>query len=478
MVDAFSRFLGGKPFRELRQLWRELLPASWLPSEREVHPDLPDGELPVIRGQIRECLEARGGEVSARLRAAKLGETYWSLTSVGRERFLRLLANDFGLDRHALDHAINVYLQAGDEERLSAECSLRNALESPRKRLLTQFNDLPAGIKFLVDLRGDLLKIDSLDGSLRGLDVDLVDLLRSWFDVGFLELQRISWDSSASLLEKLIAYEAVHEIESWDDLRNRLEVDRRCYAFFHPQMPGEPLIFVEVALVDRLAGNIQALLDEDAPVLDPQQANTAIFYSISNTQAGLRGISFGSFLIKQVVDDLSLAYPGLKRFATLSPLPGFCRWLREEQQREGGPLLQAAEVEALKEAANTLPDPPQDAPSEKLLGLLLDRPDWVFQPQLASVLQAPLMRLCARYLLEAKRGNQPLDPVARFHLGNGASVEQLNWMADTSPGGLKQSAGIMVNYRYRSDEIESNHERFRTSGLIVASPQVERLARK
>ncbi len=478
MVDAFARFLGGKPFRELRQLWRDLLPSSWLPSEREVHPDLPDGELPVVRGQIKECLEARGGEVSARLRAAKLGETYWSLSSVGRERFLKLLAGEFGLDQHALDQAINVYLQAGHEERLTAECGLRSALDSSRKRLLTQFNDLPSGIKFLVDLRNDLLTMAPLDGALRALDVDLVDLLRSWFDVGFLELRRISWDSPASLLEKLIAYEAVHEIESWDDLRNRLEMDRRCYAFFHPHMPAEPLIFVEVALVDRLAGNIQALLDEDAPVLDPQQANTAIFYSISNTQTGLRGISFGSFLIKQVVDDLTLAYPGLKRFATLSPLPGFCRWLREEQERQGESLLQPTESEALEEVAETLPDPLLDVPPEELLGRLLARPDWVFQSQLASVLQAPLMRLCARYLLEAKRGNQPLDPVARFHLGNGASVEQLNWMADTSPGGLKQSAGIMVNYRYRSDEIESNHERFRTSGSIVAAPQVDRLARK
>lgn len=498
MAENLPQWLGGKALRDLRRLWRGLAPAAWRGPEPLVHPDLPDGQLPQVRRQVTECLRAAGGEVSARTRAARLGETYLGLTPIGRERFLRLLAAEFGTDPAAVHEAINDYLGAEEEDRLAAESRLRTTLRSPRRRLLTQFNALPSGVKFLVDLRRDLLALKPWDRELRALDQDLMDILRSWFDVGFLELRRISWDSPASLLQKLIAYEAVHEIESWDDLRNRLESDRRCYAYFHPSMPEEPLIFVEVALLDRLAGNIQALLDENAPEQDPEQCTAAIFYSISNTQAGLRGISFGSFLIKRVVDDLSRQFPRLKQFATLSPIPGFRRWLREQPLLPPEGCLRAAEVRALEELQQTAAAAAGGRETEReparrlsqtleekgaahgaaVLEGVLDYPAWIYQPKVAEQLQPILMRLCARYLLSAKRGNQPLDPVARFHLGNGATVEQLNYLADTSPKGLKQSAGIMVNYCYRSDEIEKNHEAYRRTGAISASATVERLARK
>ncbi|MBU1947856.1 MAG: malonyl-CoA decarboxylase, partial [Candidatus Eisenbacteria bacterium] len=242
-----------------------------------------------MRKQMQDCLDAKGGEVSARLRAAELGRAYLHLNPTGRERFLGILAADFGVHREAVIKAAQEYQHAEGGDNFEKECRLRDALIAPRVRLLTQFNDLPEGVKFLVDLRSDLLDNLKSHPEFQPLDWDLKSLLASCVDVGFLELRRISWDSPASLLEKLIAYEAVHEIESWTDLRNRLESDRRCYAFFHPHMPGEPLIFIEVALLDQMAGSIQVLLDTEAPEFNPRGARTAIFYSINNTQKGLRG---------------------------------------------------------------------------------------------------------------------------------------------------------------------------------------------
>ncbi|MEM7173234.1 MAG: malonyl-CoA decarboxylase family protein, partial [Pseudomonadota bacterium] len=254
---------------------------------------------------MRECLDARGGEVSARMRAADLGQSYLELDREGRQIFLEVLAKSFDISPEETEQAIIRYQSAEEAfERLEAERQLRQAVEPKRVKLLTQFNALPEGVKFLVDLRSDLLSMRSKDPYLAALDDDLRSLLTSWFDVGFLDLRRITWKSPAALLEKLIAYEAVHEIQSWDDLRNRLDSDRRCYALFHPRMPDEPLTFVEVALVKGTAKVVQALLDEMAPVADPKDADTAIFYSISNTQKGLRGVSFGEHLIKGVVAKL------------------------------------------------------------------------------------------------------------------------------------------------------------------------------
>jgi len=305
-------------------------------------------------------------------------------------------------------------------------------------------------------MRQDLLRLLPAHPELQAVDADFEHLLRSWFNRGFLELQRIDWRTPAILLEKLFEYEAVHEIRGWADMRRRLEADRRCFAFFHPALPDEPLIFVEVALLTALADSIDSLLDGDSPSLDPSRATTAIFYSISNCQDGLRGISFGSFLIKQVVAELAAELPRLRTFATLSPVPGFRHWLVEAITGDGQGLI-PEEIE--------------------LLGAL-DTAGWHRQSAEAKPFEGLLVRLCARYLLEAKAGGKPVDSVARFHLGNGASIERVNWLADTSPKGLKESAGIMVNYAYRPKRIEHNHEEYVNRGRVAASAAVRALARK
>jgi len=424
-----------------------------------------------LHGLFAECLEARGGEVSARARAAALGRLYLGLNDDGKRAFLQVLANGFAADDAALDKAMTAVRSAtGDAvARQKAERRLRLALTPPRQKLLTQFTGLPQGVKFLVDMRADALRFRKDVPELAILDADLEDMFVAWFDVGFLELQRITWNSPAALLEKLIAYEAVHAIESWDDLRNRLDSDRRCYAFFHPRMPLEPLIFVEVALVKGVAGNVQALLDQTSPVLNPGEVDTAIFYSISNTQTGLRGISFGNFLIKRVVDDLSRELPHLRQFATLSPIPGFRKWL-EETVAQGAPDLVTAEArEKLREALGAR------FSKGMLPGMLKDHA-WPENTVLADALKPVLLRLCARYLLTAQDKGKPRDPVARFHLSNGASVHRLNWLGDRSKNGMKQSAGIMVNYLYRLDDIDQNHERFVRDGSVAGSGEVKRLA--
>jgi len=357
-----------------------------------------------------------------------------------------------------------------DAGRLKAERQLRRALQPPRLRLLTQFNALPEGVKFLVDLRADLLALRSDDPYLQGLDNDLRELLLSWFDTGFLDLRVIDWDSPASLLEKLVAYEAVHQITSWQDLRNRLDSDRRCYALFHPRMPEEPLAFVEVALVQGMANSIQALLDEKAPRMDPRQADAAIFYSISNTQKGLKQISFGDYLIKRVVQALSREFPRIRIFATLSPIPGFRRWLQALPE----PELAAA---FLPEDLAELPALSNDRGLKQTVDGLLGDNGWAAEPKRAASLQRPLMLLAARYLI-AKRGDgQPLDSVARFHLRNGARLERLNWLGDLSDNGMAQSCGLMVNYRYVVDEIEANHEAYMKDGHITLGQEMRGLLR-
>src|SRR5215470_15805341 len=297
-----------------------------------LRPDLPDEDIPRLKSRIDAALEGKGGETARRARAAELGQTYLSLSPAGRKRFLLTLASDYGLPREAAMAVVDRWRASKEAPR-----ALARALEAPAVRLLREFVGVPQGVKFVVDLRAELLTLGKTDAAARALSDDLRSLLGAWFDVGFLDLVRIDWRASAALLEKLVAYEAVHAIRSWRDLKNRLDADRRCFAFFHPRMPEEPLIFVEVALVQGISGNIQAVLDERAPVGDPREADTAIFYSISNCQRGLAGISFGNFLIKRVADDLAAELPHLKTFATLSPLPGFRAWLDallEEGQRE------------------------------------------------------------------------------------------------------------------------------------------------
>lgn len=455
-------------------------PASWMAfgqrsSVEDVHPDLPEKDVEKVRSHMRECLEGRGGEVSARNRAAVLGRVYYSLSSEGRGRFLRILNDDYETPREAVELAVADLAEAAEDlgKRAMAEKKLRAVLEAPRVRLLKQFNSLPEGVKFLVDMRGDLLPLVRRDRTLSRLDEDLKGLLTAWFDVGFLELHRITWRSPALVLEKLIAYEAVHTIHGWNDLKNRLDSDRRLFAFFHPRMPDEPLIFVEVALVNGMAASVQTLLDQNAPVGDPNAADAAIFYSISNAQKGLAGISFGNFLIKQVVNDLSAEFKGLKIFSTLSPVPGYLKWLYEVLA-EGRPgLLMPAEHKALL----TLSDEVGAKGAKGTLKALIDHEGWHQNEKFVAVLREPLMRLCAHYLAHEKVRDRARDPVARFHLSNGARVERLNWFGDTSPNGLRQSAGMMVNYLYKLDEIENNHEAYTGQGKIATSSAIRKLAK-
>jgi malonyl-CoA decarboxylase len=424
-----------------------------------------------IAAQMRACLEARGGEVSSRNRAAKLAETYQGLDEAQRKEFLRTLAS-FDSDANAVAVAYAAVQAAADPaERATAKAALRRALEPPRLRLLTQFTTIPDGWKFLVDLRGFLLRTRKDDKLLTALEADLRGLLATWFDIGLLELQRIDWNSPAVLLEKLVGYEAVHEIRSWRDLKNRLDSDRRCYAFFHPRMPGEPLIFVEVALVEGLAGSVQRLLDEKAPLLDPREADTAIFYSISNCQDGLAGISFGNFLIKRVVQELSAEFRNLKTFATLSPIPGFRAWLDERLTTDQPGLLSKEESASL---ASTMPAPSGE---QALAGILAKR-GWWREAGLRKTAEPVLVRLCARYLvLESNASKRARDPVGHFHLSNGARIERINILGDTSEKGAKESATLMVNYLYDPAKIEDWHEDYAGEGKRNASTAVRKLAR-
>jgi len=456
----------GRTLANLRTAWRDLSAQARGAFRGSMRPDLPDDDAARLRRQFQDCVEARGGEVAARARAAALGQTYLGLSPAGRRRFLEILAVDFDTDRSQVDAAIGVLNAANDAKaRRAAERALRQVLLPPRRRLLTHFNALPEGVKFLVDLRAELIGIMGDDPTLALLEDDLKALLTAWFDVDFLEMHRITWDSPAALLEKLMAYEAVHEIRDWNDLKNRLDSDRRLFAFFHPRMPQEPLIFVEVALVSGMSANIQELLDPQAPLGDPHNADTAIFYSISNAQKGLAGISFGNFLIKRVVDHLAAEFKGLQTFATLSPVPGFRKWLKAKLKDEGEAVLLPAEMRGFEKADAGA------APVE-----LLDAEGWGDGPQ-AEAVKPALLRLCARYLVNEKaRGTRALDPVAHFHLSNGARIERLNWMGDSSPKGLRQSAGVMVNYLYRLDRIERNHEAYAGEGEVKASSTIRALA--
>ncbi len=456
----------------LRGAWRGL--AGWSDASVPSDPDLSErAERVRLVERMEACLAARGGEVSARARAVDLGRYYLALSDKGRKRFLLRLAIQFGTDRKAVDAAVDRLSHAADDDaRAAAEAELRDALEPSRVRLLRQFNALPEGTKFLVDLRADTMRFARSEPALLPLDADLRRLLGNWFDIGFLELRRITWSSPASLLEKLGRYEAVHVVRGWQDLKNRLDSDRRCFAFFHPRMPDEPLIFVEVALVKGLASNVGTLLDAQAPSDDPASADTAIFYSISNAQRGLAGISFGGFLIKRVVDQLSAEFPRLKTFATLSPIPGLREWAVKRLAENGGFALTTAERKALNKALARY-EPPAKADDAVLLKHALALPGWHQDAPLAVAVEAPLLRLAATYLLKAKRKDgRALDPVAHFHLSNGARVERLNWLGDTAKRGLDQSFGMMVNYAYRLPDIEANLEAYTGEGKIAAASAV------
>ncbi|WP_417826499.1 malonyl-CoA decarboxylase [Thalassospira povalilytica] len=454
----------------LRLAWRELRDSSVV---RSLGLDEGQSRQDRWRRQIADCLARRGGAVSARSRAAELGHDFLRLDDAGKRAFLHLLVNEFGVDRDHVSAIMADWNMADDlAEQALLEAELRTALVPPFRMILKEFNSLPQGVKFLVDLRADLLRWRKEAPGLAILERDLKELLASWFDIGFLELQRITWNSSAALLEKLIAYEAVHAIQSWDDLKRRLAPDRRCFAFFHPGMPDEPLIFVEVALVNGIAGNVDALIkgDQDAHEHQDDQADavadTAIFYSISNAQAGLAGISFGDFLIKRVVGELQRDLPDLKQFSTLSPIPALRGWMNKQldamaQKQEAG-LPKAIEA-ALRDCDDLMgPKPPAKHPDE-----------------VSERTRANIEYLAAWYLLNARRPEtgSAFDPVAHFHLTNGARVERLNWNGNGKENGWLQSFGMMVNYLYDLSMIEKNHESYVGQGKIATSGAVKRLLR-
>ncbi|MBS0523932.1 MAG: malonyl-CoA decarboxylase family protein [Proteobacteria bacterium] len=463
MALPFSN-TAGRTLERLRNAFVETARGAREVVGAPLRPDLPDDDIPRLRNRIDACLEGKGGVTARRARAAELGEAYLSLSPAGRKKFLLTLANEYGLSRDDAMAEIERWRGTKAPPR-----ELARLLEPPAVRLLREFVGVPQGVKFVVDLRAELLTLGKSDAAARTLSDDLRPLLGAWFDVGFLDLVQIDWRSPAALLEKLVAYEAVHAIRSWRDLKNRLDSDRRCFAFFHPRMPDEPLIFVEVALTRGMAGNVQRLLDAKAETSDAEGANTAIFYSISNCQQGLAGISFGNFLIKRVAERLAGDLPNIKDFATLSPIPGLRRHIDERLKTEGDAVLSQAEIASLVPVTN-------EASGAAAVRHLLDRPVWWEVPAIDKALRPILSRMAARYLISTDERGRALDRVAHFHLGNGAIVERLNWLGDTSANGLKQSYAMMVNYRYKLGEVDANHGAY-AAGKVVASREVRALAR-
>ncbi len=411
-----------------------------------------DATSPANLARLAGDLLTRRGEATGVALAEEVLEAYGQLSTEGRRDFLLQLAHDFGPDRAALDKAIEIYRK--DTSDVNA-LRLHEAAEPRRQELIRRLNQAPGGTAALVHMREDLFRHERERPELKALDADFRHLFSSWFNRGFLVLRKIDWNTPANILEKIIRYEAVHAIQNWDDLRRRIEPsDRRCFAFFHPRLGDEPLIFVEVALTQEIPEAIAPLLASEQRTIKGTAATTAVFYSISNCQSGLRGISFGNFLIKQVVEELRREWPKLSTFVTLSPVPDFVRWLDGELASEAS-LVPAD----LRDALNDLKGGSQAPPPEHL--------------------RKPLVAAAALYFTQAKTsGQQPRDSVARFHLGNGARLERINWHGDVSKKGLTQAYGLMVNYLYELDDIEANHEAFADRGEIVTSSDVRQLLKR
>jgi malonyl-CoA decarboxylase len=405
--------------------------------------------------QLCEDLLSGRGEASGVALAREIIGRYAQLKTGPRIAFFEALATRFGPDHEALEGAIAKWRAAPSD---AAASSLHHASEPRRLELLRRLNLAPNGTVALVHMREQLMDAMAHRDDLAAIDNDFVHLFVSWFNRGFLVLRRIDWSTPAILLEKIIRHEAVHAIRDWNDLRARIDSpDRRCYAFFHPALNEDPLIFVEVALTREIPGTIDAILSEERDELDPERATTAVFYSISNCQRGLAGVSFGNFLIKQVVEDICREMPRLSTFVTLSPAPNFAAWLKRERAAEGSRSLNEEDRAALA---------------------ALDQPDWWRDPASLEVLHEPLLRAAAWYYLRARtaRGT-PVDSVARFHLGNGARLERLDFLADTSERALRQSHGLMVNYLYDLEDIEKNHEAYAQQQAVVSASAVTKLVR-
>ena len=388
-------------------------------------------------------LVSDAGTIGASRLAEQILQSYKALNEADRHAYLSALVKEFSPNPDDVGRAADAYRADPSPGNLRR---LQVIVEPPRQELFRRLNMAEDGTRELIDIRRQVLIDMNSDPGLEPIAADLGHLLASWFNSGFLTLEKIDWHSPAVVLEKLIAYEAVHQIQGWEDLRRRLEADRRCYAFFHSALPGEPLIFIEVALTKGMSQNIHPLIDPRAPVGDPETADHAIFYSITNCQKGLRGVPFGSSLIKQVVEDLKASLPRIRNYATLSPIPGFRKWLLQQPGQEN---LQSF-LKETQAAESIWPDE----------------------------LRQQLLSMCAAYLLGAKRDHEPLDSVARFHLKNGARLERINWMGDSSARGMEQSGGLMANYVYEPEDLQKNHELYTKAGEIVSARRIERLARQ
>jgi malonyl-CoA decarboxylase len=404
------------------------------------------------------------GEPSQTALAQEIINAYQGMSPEKRLELFQMLCREFAPDQAATLRAAAEYEREPGPATLAA---LTAAVEPPRQELFRRINTAERGTETLVTMRGHLLEVSGGNKELSALDADLRHLFKSWFNRGFLRLERVSWQTSARILEKLIRYESVHEINGWPDLRRRLETDRRCFAFFHPALGDEPVIFVEVALTRGLAGELEPLLDIRAPILPANQADTAIFYSINNCLPGLRGVPFGNFLIKQVVTDLAAEFPGLKCYATLSPLPRFSRAIQDSGNADGFTrdrlrCLLADFSANLERAAG------RKGAVEALLFLLKD------PLRHRALLSGPLERLALGYLTQAHNEGKLYDPVATFHLSNGARIERINAFGNLRPYGLKDSFGVTVNYRYLLDDLEENHERFVRRGEIQVARGLSR----
>jgi malonyl-CoA decarboxylase len=399
-----------------------------------------------------ELLSGRG-EASGVALAREILSYYAELTSGPRIAFFEALAHGFGPDHGKLDAAIAVWRAKPSDETATR---VHRAAEPRRQELLRRLNLAPGGTAALVRMREHLLDALNRRGDLKVVDNDFAHMFSSWFNRGFLVLRRIDWSTPASVLEKIIRYEAVHQIRDWNDLRHRIDPpDRRCYAFFHPALIDDPLIFVEVALTREIPSGIAPILTLQREVIRPDQATTAVFYSISNCQRGLSGVSFGHFLIKQVAEEIARETPKLSTFVTLSPAPNFAQWLTRERANEQSQVLSASDRAAL---AN------------------LETVGWWQAEATREPVKEPLIRAAAWYYLHARtRNGSPIDSVARFHLGNGARLERLNWLADTSERAIAQACGLMVNYLYDLEDIEENHEAFAQQRTVVASKAVTSL---
>jgi malonyl-CoA decarboxylase len=453
-----------------RRSTSERLAASFKQQNEAMSPRLLRRSLHVMQAVIDPGIsEIEGGR-----RAEQLAGIYIVSSRERKIDFWRLMSEQFGIDKTKAElERLRYEATLGTSEELAAEVRYRRSTVSPRRRLLQRFANFQQGLQFLIEMRAELQPILKSEKQLAALDLELEYMLSTWCDISFLELHAINWDSPASLIERLIKYEAVHDIRSWSDVKKRLESDRRCYGFFHPRMPGIPLIFIEVALMNAIPSSIKPVIDEERSLEDQKSATVAVFYSISNTQAGLRGIPFGDSLIKRVVEELARDFPRLKMFVTLSPIPSYRQWL----SKQSDDLWNAIDTKLMKRLDSAF-EGGRDSRKEVLLRLsenLANASSTATRDD--SLLQEVHLRFAARYLSQLDDGLEPIDPVARFHLGNGARIERINWFADPSTKGMKQSYGLMVNYLYDLKKLDRARAGL-LKGKVAMSSEIESLVKQ